>query len=311
MSTLVIVNPNATTVQSHTLTAVIEAFASLGDIRVRTSDARGHITRIAAAALDEDTRLVVVVGGDGTVNEAVNGLLAQGTGPGLPALAVVPAGHTNVFARVLGLPNDAVEATALLVDGVRHDHSRRVTLGSSDGRYFLFSAGLGLDAEVLTRVEQQRAKGVRASVPLYVASALVAHAIANLHARPGITVSFGDRPPISDVYTVIVQNAPVWTYFGSQPVTFSPGASLEGGLGVYGLRSLDPLSVSNHLALAAWRPARLAPESGAMDVEAFTVRSEQPLPFQVDGEVVGERSELRFTAVREALRVVAPLPDAV
>lgn len=306
MSTLVIVNPNATTAQPSVLGVVVEAFATLGEIRVRTTESHSQATAIAAAALSDGTEVVVAVGGDGTVNGIVNGLMSRGPGPGVPALAVVPAGNANVFARNLGFPNDPIEATAMLIEGIREQRLESINLGRADDRYFLFNAGLGLDAEVLTRVERQRARGLKASLPLYVASGVLAHATRTPFAEPPMTISFDDREPITGVFTTIVQNAPVWTYFGSIPVTFAPDAGLHDGLAVYGIRSLDTLSVSNHLALAALRPSRLAADSGAVDVSHFTVRAVVPTPLQLDGDVVGERQEVQFNCVRDALRVVAP-----
>ncbi len=306
MSTLVIVNPNATAVQPSVLGVVVEACTTLGEIRIRTTDSRDQATDVAAAALDDGTEIVVAVGGDGTVNAIVNGLLSHGVRPGVPSLAVVPAGNANVFARNLGFPNDPVEATSMLIDGIRERRVEAVNLGRADDRYFLFNAGLGLDAEVLTRVERQRARGLKASLPLYVASGVLAHATRTPLAAPPMTIVFEERPALTDVFTVIVQNAPVWTYFGSIPVTFAPDAGLHDGLAVYGIRSLDTISVSNHLARAALRPSSLDADSGAVDVRHFTVRAAVPTPLQLDGDVVGDRSEVRFHSIDRALRVVTP-----
>lgn len=288
------------------LGTVIEAFASSDEIRVRATEARGHATEVAREALYADVDAVIVVGGDGTVNEVVNGLMAEGLDRPRPVLGVVPAGHTNVLSRTLGFPNEPVEATSMLLSALREGRTRSIGLGRVDGRYFCCSAGLGLDAEVLARVEHLRARGARASIPLYVATTIVAQAAAALGGRPGISVEVPGREPITDVYTVIVQNAPVWTYFGGLSVTFAPEAELEAGLAVYGLRSLDALSLSNHLALAALRPSRLGADAGAADVDAFTVRSAAPVPLQVDGDLVGDCTEARFESVRDALRVFTP-----
>lgn len=306
MSTLVIVNPNASTVQPSVLGVVVEAFTTLGEIRVRTTDSREQAADVAAAALDDGTEFVVAVGGDGTVNAIVNGLLSRGAHPGVPSLAIVPAGNANVFARNLGFPNDPVEATAMLIDGIRERRVEAVNLGRADDRYFLFNAGLGLDAEVLTRVERQRARGLRASLPLYVASGVLAHATRTPFAAPPMTILFDDREPLTGVFTAIVQNAPVWTYFGSIPVTFAPDAGLHDGLAVYGIRSLDTISVSNHLARAALRPSSLDADSGAVNVSQFIVRAAVPTPLQLDGDVVGDRTEVHFRSIRRALRVVTP-----
>ncbi len=290
------------------LGVVVEALTSLGEIRVRTTESRDEAYAAAAAAVHDGTDVLVALGGDGTVNEIVNGLLSHGPNAGAPALAVVPAGHANVFARVLGFPNDPVEATSLLIDGIRSGRLDTVNVGRADERYFLCSAGLGLDAEVLDRVERQRARGVRASVPLYVASGVLAHATRSSHSEAPMRVEFPDRRPLTHVFSIIVQNAPVWTYFGAIPVTFAPDAGLHDGLSVYGVRSLDVLSVSNHLARAALAPSRLDSEAVASDVESFVVHATVPIPLQLDGDVIGDRSEVHFRLVRDALRVVTATP---
>ncbi len=286
------------------LGVVVEALTSLGEIRVRTTESRDAAYAAAAASVQDGTHVVVAVGGDGTVNEIVNGLLSHGPGDHTPALAIVPAGHANVFARVLGFPNDPIEATSMLIEGIRSWRVDTVNLGRADDRYFLFSAGLGLDAEVLDRVERQSDQGVRASVPLYVASGVLAHATRSSFSEPPMRVEFPDRRPLTHVFSTIVQNAPVWTYFGAIPVTFAPDAGLHDGLSVYGIRSLDVLSVSQHLARAALAPSRLDSEAVANDVDDFTVHALVPTPLQLDGDVVGDRSEVHFRLVRDALRVI-------
>ena len=119
---------------------------------VETTD-RGHAIELGRQAAEEQVDLLITLGGDGTVNEAVNGMLENGPGPGRPALAVVPGGSTNVFARALGLPNDPVEATGQILDALRENRRRAIGLGTADDRWFTFCAGLGLDAEVVAAVE--------------------------------------------------------------------------------------------------------------------------------------------------------------
>ena len=97
---------------------------------------------------------ILTLGGDGTVHEVVNGLLAEGAQPSLPVLGTVPGGSANVFARALGFPQDAVESTGLLLRAMRDGHTRTIGLGQVEDRYFTFTAGLGLDAEIMERMEQ-------------------------------------------------------------------------------------------------------------------------------------------------------------
>src|SRR5262249_39562665 len=138
---------------------LVRALRSEVDLTVEHTRRRGHASDLAHRAAQEGLDLVVTLGGDGTVNEVVNGLLRAGPRPGLPALAVVPGGSTNVFARAIGLPRDWAEATGAILDAVHRGRTRTIGLGRADGRYFTFCAGLGLDAEVVRRVERARLRG--------------------------------------------------------------------------------------------------------------------------------------------------------
>src|SRR5262249_4987313 len=131
---------------------------------------RGHAAELANAAARSGFGLLVTLGGDGTVNEVVNGILSDGPGPAVPALAVVPGGSTNVFARALGLPRDWAESTGLILEALHTGRTRTISLGQADGRYFTFCAGYGLDAEVIRKVERARLRGKVSTPGLYVRS---------------------------------------------------------------------------------------------------------------------------------------------
>lgn len=131
MRALLVVNPAATTTSARTRDVLIHALASEMKLEAVTTEYRGHARDLGRRAADsDDIDLVVALGGDGTVNEVVNGLLHRGPDvDGLPKLAVVPGGSTNVFARALGLPNDAVEATGAILDALENRTERTVGLG--------------------------------------------------------------------------------------------------------------------------------------------------------------------------------------
>ena len=297
-------NPTATTVHTWVRDAIVDALALMGPVEVRTTDHRGHAVELAADARARGISRVATFGGDGTVNEAVNGLLREGSGDDVPVLLTIPGGHTNVFSRLLGIPQDPLEATGALIDALRAGGTRTVNLGDADGRYFLFSAGFGLDAEVLHRVEHQRAQGAKASIPRYVASALLTHALNAPLGKPRIRIELPDGTNISGVYTAVVQNGSVWTYAGSLPITFSPDTDFDNGLAVFGIRSLDPLRLGNHLARATLRPDWLGGDSAASDLAAFRLVADEPTLFHVDGDVIGDRNEVAITSKPAALRVV-------
>ena len=300
-------NPHATTVHAWVPAVIADAFGILGDVRVVATAYRGHARELAAAARREGVERVIAFGGDGTINEVVNGLLQDDSPDPVPTLATVPGGHTNVVARSIGLPNDPVEATAMLIASAQADHTIALNIGRADERYFVFSAGLGVDAQVLRRVEEQRAQGVKASIPLYVASALLQFAFTSPLGKPQLQIELPDDSTIDSVYTAIVQNLHPWTYIGTLPVTFAPDARPDNGLSVYGIRSLDPVSLTSFLGRAALKPEWLDDVRSAHDLPGFTVRSQRPLPLQVDGDVVGDFTEVRFELRRAAIQVLAPL----
>src|ERR1700742_2559027 len=144
---LVIVNPYATTVSDRLKNLVVYALRGRYDVHAVDTQAPGHATVLCREAAQEGYDVVVAFGGDGTVNEAANGL----TGSDTP-LCCLPGGRANVWCRLLGIPADVVDATEHLLAIAYDWHPRRVDLGRVNDRHFLFSAGVGLDASVVERV---------------------------------------------------------------------------------------------------------------------------------------------------------------
>src|SRR6185503_21222677 len=149
MRALLVVNPKATTTTERGRDVLVHALRSEADLTVEYTNHRGHAAELGRRAVAEGYDVLVTLGGDGTVNEAVNGLLADGPDPNVPALAVVPGGSTNVFARALGLPRDWTEGTGVILEALQAKRTRTIGLGRAEDRYFTFCAGLGLDAEVV------------------------------------------------------------------------------------------------------------------------------------------------------------------
>ncbi|MEU6811242.1 diacylglycerol kinase family protein [Streptomyces sp. NPDC046831] len=321
MRALLVVNPAATTTSARTRDVLIHALASEMKLEAVTTEYRGHARDLGRqAALSEDVDLVVALGGDGTVNEVVNGLLHRGPDPeGLPRLAVVPGGSTNVFARALGLPNDAVEATGALLDALREGSERTVGLGLTSGtpgsedeavpaRWFTFNAGLGFDAGVVGRVEQQRERGKRSTHALYVRQ-VVRQFLGEPHRRQGtITLEPEDGDAVTDLVVAIVSNTSPWTFLGNRPMYTSPQASFDKGLDVLGLSRLSTAAVARYgTQLLTSSPERGPHGRHAVplhDLTRFTLHSKVPLPLQMDGDHLGLRTSVTFTGVRRALRVI-------
>lgn len=303
-----IVNPEATTTSPRARDVLTQALASEVSLEVTETKARGHAAELAFDAARAEVDLVLVLGGDGTVNEVVNGLLADGVDAGAPTLAVVPGGSTNVFARSLGMPDDRVEATGCLLELLRAGAERTIGLGRADQRWFTFTAGLGFDADVVAQIEQKRAAGQSSSHALYVRTA--ARSVARRSARhsPPLRLAGLDDAVDEPVGMVLVGNTSPWTYLGRLPVDPFPGASFDLGLD---LLALQKVSIRRTLRLARQSlSSRDRPPTGSgvfhrHDLTGFTARADEPVAFQVDGDYLGERTSVTFEAVPKALQVIA------
>jgi YegS/Rv2252/BmrU family lipid kinase len=306
MRALLVVNPNATVTTHRTHEVLVNALANEVTVSVATTERRGHAAELARKAAADGFDLVIAIGGDGTVNEVVNGMLADGPGPDLPALGVVPGGSTNVFARALGIPNDPIEATGLLLDAIRRQRVRSVNLARADERYFTFSAGMGFDADVVGRIEGLRAQGRRSTGIRYVRLALQALFGTRERRRIPLTLTRPDAAPVPGVLLALIVNTTPWSYLGSTPITPCPKASFDTGLDMLGLTRLAPI---RSLILVGWvlalrRPPRHTSVLDLHDATELTLTAERPVGFQVDGDYLGKRRQVTFRSVPKALRVL-------
>lgn len=306
MRAVLIANPKATSTSRRARELLIRAFSGDVDLKIAETTHRGHASELARRAADDGYDLVIALGGDGTVNETINGLLAEGPSDALPAMAVVPGGSANVFARALGMPNDPISATRMILDAVRAGRHRTVGLGLADDRYFTFCAGAGLDAEVIRLVERLRSAGMRAHPTLYIQATLRQFFSVTDRRRPALTLERPGRTPIDGLFLAFVSNTAPWTYVGPYRVNPSPWADFNLGLDVFATRSLSTPSVLNAagrlLLPRAW-PGRGRDILDLHDETEVTLRSTRPIAFQLDGDYLGERRSVTFHAVPKAIRI--------
>lgn len=308
MRALLVVNPTATATTKRSRDVLTRALASALDLQVTETRYRGHAMRLVRRAVLGGCRLVVTLGGDGTVNEAVNGLMACRNDIEPPDFAVVPGGSANVFARALGLPADPVEATGAVLSALETGSRRMISLGWAESRYFTFCAGLGLDAEVIRAVEGLRAAGYRATPWLYVGTALRHFVAVSDRRHPAIRLERPGENPIEGLFLGVVQNTRPWTFLGSRPVNPNPLASFERGLDIFALRRLRVPSTLNQVRrFLTMRNHMLGGRYvlSLHDLPEFTLVASRPVAFQVDGDYLGERERVRFRSVPGGLRVVA------
>lgn len=320
-----VANPRATTTTARQRDVLVHALASDAKLEVEETANRGHAAALACRAMRDGVDVVVALGGDGTVNEVVNGLLTDGIHAQVPALGIVPGGSTNVFARALGLPNDPVEATSVLLDAMAELRTRPIGLGRADDRYFLFTAGLGYDAAVVSAVEAQRRRGKTSTPALYVRSA-VRTFFRTDRRHPQITLTRADGSVIENLHMALVNNCDPWTYLGNTPISPTPLASFDTGLDVYARTRMGAAGLlvsAGRMLNKSGQPPRpplrhrvlrqqpASPDSLKVsggriehDLSRFTLTSAEPLPFEIDGDALDERTRIEFCAAPAAIRVL-------
>ncbi|YCK34637.1 diacylglycerol/lipid kinase family protein [Actinomadura sp. ATCC 39365] len=320
MRAMLLVNPKATTTNARTRDVLIRALGAAVELSVEETGYRGHAATLAATARAKGFDVVAVLGGDGTINETVNGLLnpvnghdvppADDPSSGRPGLIVIPGGSANVFARSLGLPNDPVEATGAVLEALREGRRRTVGLGQAlwegENRYFTFCAGMGYDAEVVRAVEGLRGTGRKATPARYVNTAL-RHYLATDKRHAPMTLTGPGIPAAAGVFMAIITNTSPWTYLGAKPVTPTPWASFETGLDLLGLRRMGPVQIAGLIR-------QILTESDAVpsgkhlvqlhDEAEFTLTADRPVAFQLDGDYLGERESVTFRSTPNALQVL-------
>lgn len=310
MRALLVVNPVATTTSRRTREVLAAALEADLKLDVAPTTTRGHAVALGRQAAEDAVDLVVVLGGDGTVNEVVNGLLAAGPAPDGPALAVVPGGGTNVFARALGVPADPVEATGALLDALRARRTRSIGLGRAGDRWFTFTAGMGWDAAVVARVDRIRRARHREDPPgpaAYVRAAAHEFFLSGRRRHPPITVHRPGREPLTAVHLAVAANTSPWTYLGDRPLRLLPDAGFDTGLDLYALTrsgTFGTLAEARRVLTGRTAGARGRHVHREHDLADLRFSAVTPQPTQVDGEHLGSRSALTLTAAPKALRVV-------
>lgn len=306
MRGLLVVNPNATTTTARAREVLINSLAHQFQLETITTDHRGHASELGAKARRDRVDAVIALGGDGTANEIVNGMLGdEGPGPDVPAFGIVPGGSANVFSRSLGFPADPIEATGEMIAALRDRRTRRIGLGRANDRWFLCNAGLGLDAEIIQAMENARAKGKSATPTRYVATTLHQFFRGTDRRTSSLVVVQPGHEPVRRVFVAIIQNTSPWTYLGALPVNPSPEASFDTGLDLWAIRSMSVASglITAQRMLRKARPKASENVFSLHDQREFTIICNRPTALQADGESLGNADQVRFTAHRQALRV--------
>jgi len=302
---LVIVNPYATTMTVRLRHLVVYALQGRYEVEAIETERRGHAIELVTAAVGEAFDVVVAFGGDGTVNEAANGLAGSST-----PLTVLPGGSNNVFCKMLGIPNDVVDATEHLLRLADRWEPRAVDLGCVNGRFFTFAAGVGLDASVVERVDAHPALKARYGAWYYASAAVGVFLRRYVVRPPRLEISVDGGEPLRGV-SVFFQNGEPYTYFKSRPVNLVEGARLDSGdLAGVMLTRARPYDVPTVTFRALSGAARIARHRGIAalaGVRSATIRSAdgRPVPVQVDGDHMSDETVAELSVSPGALRVVS------
>ncbi len=303
MRLLLVVNSFASSVTARNTVVVHQSLSRHHSVQVVETNRRGHATRFAQDAARRGLDAVVAFGGDGTLNEVATGVAGSET-----ALAVLPGGSTNVFARTLGMPNDPALAVAQLVEALDNDSIAPIGLGNVNGRFFCFHTGIGYDAAVVRAVERRAALKRWLGHPLFVGAALQTWALGYSRKDPHFSVHIGEEAPTRGFFTIVMNTNP-YTFLGNKPLNLSPAANLDAGLSVVTFTSLSALSLLGSLGKALVKNGLESGKHVALrdNVSALSISDDRPFPYQLDGDYLGETTDLRFTHVPEAVRLVMPM----
>jgi len=299
-----IVNPYASTVRPKSVAAVREGLADHDVSEVETT-ARDHATELARDAADEGVDAVAVLGGDGTVNEAANGLLAAGTDT---ALAPLPGGSTNVFVRTLGLPRKPGRAARAVSVALAEGSVRRIPVGTANGRVFLFHVGIGFDAAVVAQVERRAELKRKIGQAIFVYAAFATWFRHYDRTRPRFRIESDEGPGV-DGYFAICLNTNPYTYLGARPFNVAPGATGEHGLTAVTLTRFGVGTLLGVTARALGKGESVARHPAVdmrRDQPRLVVTGHGPVPWQADGDYLGEVTELVLTQAPKPLLVVVP-----
>ncbi len=307
---LLIVNPYATTVSDRLKNLVVYALQGRFEVEAVSTESQNHATEIGREVRDHGYDIVVAFGGDGTLNEVANGL----AGTDVP-VSMLPGGSTNVVCRTLGIPNDVVDATEHLLALVDDWKPRKIDLGKVDGRHFVFSCGVGIDATVVKRVDAHPRLKSKAGPYYYTWAAVSAFYRSYLHnpVRMRIQVNGSEAEGV----TALAQNSDPFTYFAERPIRVCEGIEIDDGTLALGVLKRATQRDTPTLISRLFSDTR--PASHHRQIESFDDVTEatvtsiskdkqgdlRPFPIQVDGDYIGEKTRVELKAAPGALTVVA------
>jgi diacylglycerol kinase family enzyme len=309
---LLVVNPTASSVTPRVRAEVEQVLRAAHALDIVETTRRGHAASLARDAVLAGYEVVTVLAGDGTLNEAGGGLAGSDV-----ALAALPGGSTNVFARTIGMAYRPEAAARQVVDALARGSRRRIGLGAATAtgtpaRHFLFHLGVGFDAAIIRRMERHSSVKRYFAHPAFAATALSTwfrHYDRDTRMRFAVETGTGEEEIVGEGPYAVISNSDPYAYVGRRPLRIAPGASLDDELTVTVLRTLRSTVVLRAAVAAVGRVTYLtsSPEIVQHDhVGAVDVTSDSPFPWQVDGDYLGEVERLEIVHRPDCLTLVVP-----
>jgi len=305
MKLMLLINPSASSVDWKSRMAANSALVPDHDVTTVETTKRDDATGLARQAAADGFEAVVVLGGDGTLNEAANGLAGTST-----ALAALPGGSTNVFARTIGMSPRTPRAAIQLRDALeRPESSRTFSLGTVNGRHFLFHLGVGYDAEVVAQVERRSSLKRKIGQAIFVYSSFSTYFKHYDRRQPSFALDLPDGTSVEDGFFTICLNTNPYTYLGRRPLSVTPDTGPERGLVTVTTKKLNVRTLIVLFGSALGSGEMLRRNKNVdyrTDLESVTFRGHKPFPHQVDGDYLGRVETLTVTHGEANVRLIVP-----
>jgi diacylglycerol kinase (ATP) len=281
MKTIVVINPTAGQHRAENQASQLNAVLDSLDAEVIYTESAGDAERIAlGAAISELYGSIVAVGGDGTINEIVNGILQAPEGTDRPTIGIIPMGTSNILATELGIPAQSPLESLSIIQQGRH---RLIDIGSANGRYFTMMASFGFDAEAVKRV-QPTVKYLMGA-PAYILSGITVLA---QHRASKLEMMIDDVRVCSEAFVVVVANT---SSYAIEQVKIAPFAAIDDGwldICIFERPPNDKIGFLGQILLLMARRHLGDPRVRYYRGRRVAISAEPPMLGQIDGDLGGE-----------------------
>lgn len=300
MTILLIVNEKSTTNSKLNLTDIYNQLAKIAPVILKKTTSKGEGEYLGAWGKRQQFKYIIICGGDGTINEVINGLMKKYIPGKIPTIGLIPAGNGNVLAKNLRVPTDYKLALQLIINGIATSKIQSISLGKIAGNYFTSNAGLGFDADVVRRVAEARDKKGKVSNFTYIYQG-IKEFINFPREKNRISLHLKSRQSSSlfSIKNTIINNGPAWTYNKNKPFVTNPHTDFNSGLGICAFKRATRRQLLKFLFyLSSSKPIDNNANILLVDhIKDFTLVCDSPISLQLDGEFLGKFTHLDVTYV--------------